>query len=247
MDERRLERLLRDAVGDPPEPSFTVDDVTAASRRVTARRRALVAGVAAAVVLAGSAVGVVASVTAGEPPMSTALAPEEASGWISEKTSPEGQPDGDPERDHSAPGGPGAQTFSEGPPKQGGGTSGEDGPWAEGTSGCDMVDRELATALAGELPIRPIGDAKPSPHCVSVARSAAFPVEGGTVSVLVLPRGVAVQPAIWPEGSVVGNAHTAGEETVLVISVPAGDGGTAPLADTVDDVATALARSFAGR
>jgi hypothetical protein len=72
-------------------------------------------------------------------------------------------------------------------------------------------------------------------------------VEGGTVSVLVLPRGVAVQPAIWPEGSVVGNAHTAGEETVLVISVPAGDGGTAPLADTVDDVATALARSFAGR
>ena len=44
MDEQRLGELFREAVGEPPPPSFGRAEVVAASRRATARRRGAVAG-----------------------------------------------------------------------------------------------------------------------------------------------------------------------------------------------------------
>lgn len=44
MDEQRLGQVFRDAVEAPPPASFGHDDVVAASRRATARRRGMLAG-----------------------------------------------------------------------------------------------------------------------------------------------------------------------------------------------------------
>ena len=44
MDEQRLGQVFRDAVAEPPPASFGHDDVVAASRRATARRRGMLAG-----------------------------------------------------------------------------------------------------------------------------------------------------------------------------------------------------------
>ncbi|WP_298182411.1 hypothetical protein [Saccharomonospora sp.] len=245
MDERRLEQLLRDAVDDPPEPSFTVDDVAAASRRATARRRSFVAGAVAAVVFVGSAVGVVAAVSGDEAVVSTALAPaeEDVSGRISEKSSAEGQPSGDSERDHSAPGGPGVQNFPEVSPKQGGGTDGEDGPRAEGTSGCDTVDRELATALAGELPVDPIGEAIPYSPCFEADnRAAAYRVPGGTIAVVFDPgnaRVFDVPHEVASATAVVG--VSGGKLAVIGIAVDSKDEADVPLRDELPRIAERVA------
>lgn len=90
-DEHRLRRMLRDAVEDAPEPSFTVDDVTNASRRITARRRSLVTAAAAVVVGAGAVTGLVAFGAGQRDGGSTALAPGETvvSGEIAKKKSGE--------------------------------------------------------------------------------------------------------------------------------------------------------------
>ncbi|EHR63806.1 hypothetical protein [Saccharomonospora cyanea] len=176
LDERRLQQLLRDAAGEAPEPSFTMDDVTTASRRATARRRSLVAIAAAVVMGAGTVTGVVLTGSEQQDGRSTALAPNERplSGEVAEKNPEGGQPGDGGER------GFGVESFPDVSPKQGGGTDGEDG-----TPGCQVIDRELATALAGELPVDPIGEAIPYDSCfVEGNRAAAYRVPGGTVAVV---------------------------------------------------------------
>jgi hypothetical protein len=60
VDERKLEELFRDSVRSVPPASFDEQDVTRASRRITARRRVAAAGgtvVAAALLVGGVGVG----------------------------------------------------------------------------------------------------------------------------------------------------------------------------------------------
>ncbi|MGD9527778.1 MAG: hypothetical protein AB7V44_13415 [Pseudonocardia sp.] len=78
MDEQQLAEAMRGAAADVPPASFDSADVVLASRRITARRRAVTAGAAlAAVVVVGVGVSVGVGVT-GSRDATTAAAPAEA-------------------------------------------------------------------------------------------------------------------------------------------------------------------------
>ncbi|EHY89497.1 hypothetical protein ACWGPQ_14425 [Saccharomonospora azurea] len=242
LDERRLERLLHDAAGEVPAPSFTVDDVRSASRRITARRRSLATVAAAVVVGAGAVTGVVLGGPEQGGDHTTALAPAEstASDGAVKKSSEGGQPTGD------GPRGQGVENFPDGPPKQGGESHGEDGPRAEGTPGCQAVDRELATALAGELPVDPIGEATRYGPCSEVvSRSAAFRVPGGVVAVVLHPDRESVVPAPPDVAShVVDTVVGEGRLTVLGIAENSADETDVPLRDELPGIADRVAAAL---
>ncbi|NKQ55928.1 hypothetical protein HFP15_23915 [Amycolatopsis sp. K13G38] len=219
MDEKELEGLFRTAPGDPPPPGFTLTDVTNASARATARRRtALLAACACVVVLLGAA-GIV-GVT-----------------YFRGTESQSAQPAGAPVRPPGALSGPS--------PMQGSGGNGQDGPRAESTSGCDKVDRELATALAGELPATGVTGPAPGRVCTTNARSAGFQVSDGDrhgfVSVTVFPTPFAMKP--FSDGTVLSTAETASGGSLVVLSSP--DAGSAPpLESRLAQISTSLARHF---
>lgn len=231
MDEGELRQLFREAPGEAPEPTFTANDVVTASRRATARRRAAVTGVAAAVVLVagvGGTLGVLLGEGSGDRvgAPAPALAPEQ------------GQPGDGRAHPRTAEGFPGVS------PKQGGEATGEDGPRADSTSGCEEADRELAIALAGELPVGAARQASPSPVCPAGSRAAAYRVEAGTVSVVLVPPGVAPQLPRQSEGTVVAERGSRAGGTVLLVSNPAPESKVAPFAGELERVAEALATRF---
>ncbi|WP_197319691.1 hypothetical protein [Saccharomonospora sp. NB11] len=244
LDERRLERLLNDAAGEVPAPSFTVDDVTSASRRITARRRSLATVAAAVVVGVGAVTGVVVGAAGNGPGEghTTALAPGESqpSEEVAKKSSETGQPEGD------GPRGQGVESFPDGSPKQGGGSNGEDGPRAEGTPGCQAIDRELATALAGELPIDP-GQAPVGygPCSDPGSRSAAFRVPGGVVAVVLHPDADGVV-AVPPEVASVVVDRNVGTQRLTVVATAEGsaDESDVPLRDELPALADRLAAAL---
>ncbi|WP_199429347.1 hypothetical protein [Qaidamihabitans albus] len=238
MDEHELETLFRQAPGEPPPPTFTERDVAAASRRATMRRRSVTAAVSACVVLLLGGVSVVGlgqrANTGGDSGAASAPAYGDAEAEAGEQEQPGG----------SAGRLPNAQGFPDGSPKQGGEASGENGPRAGRTSGCEKVDRELAIALAGELPVTAGADAVPGLVCPEPSRSAAYAVDGGLVSAVLVPSGVASQLPEQPEGTVIAEERTAAGATVVVLSTPAPDKATAPLAGGLQGIATALARQL---
>lgn len=237
LDERRLQQLLRDAAGEAPEPSFTMDDVTAASRRVTARRRSLVAAAAAVVVGAGAVTGIVVIGPEQQDGRSTALAPNERplSGEVAEKNPEGGQPGDGGER------GFGVESFPDVSPKQGGGMDGEDG-----TPGCQVIDRELATALAGELPVDPIGEAIPYDSCfVEDDRAAAYRVPGGTIAVVFDPGGAPGFDVPHEVASVVATATGGGGELAVIgIAADSTDQADVPLRDELSKIAERVAAAL---
>jgi hypothetical protein len=105
------------------------------------------------------------------------------------------------------------------------------------------VDRELAIALAGELPVT-AGAAVPAPLCPAGSRAAAFRVPGGTVSAVVAPAGVAVPLSGGPEGAEVVRRTAESGRSLLVISIPAPGSHTAPHTRDVERIAAALASRF---
>ncbi|GAB3485519.1 hypothetical protein [Amycolatopsis cihanbeyliensis] len=248
MDENELRTLFREAPGEPPAAGFDAEHVAARSRRLTARRRMGIAAGASSVVLVLAGAGLL-GVGLDMDPFETA--PNAGSsavdaqrdsgtefGGAEQPAQPsERQPDEAP-----------AQGFPDSSPKQGGEGSGEDGPRAESTSGCDQVDRELVTALADELPVT----AQPKPVvsrlCGAGWRSAGVAVRDGTVSgqisVVVLPAGSTLSLAPQPQGSERASHTTGGGGTVWVLSTPAPEAGTAPYAGSVDSLAAALAARF---
>ena len=150
MDENELGTLFQAAPGEPPPPTFGLADVTAASARAKVRGRSVVA-LAMLLVVGLGIFGLTQLKLASFP----------------ETTSSSGQPGSADARL------PKASTPS---PLQGSGGTGEDGPRAEGTPGCEKVDRELATALAGELPATGVtGRPSPGRACTTGARSAPTP------------------------------------------------------------------------
>ncbi|MFC4005507.1 hypothetical protein [Prauserella oleivorans] len=225
MDERDLKELFRAAPGDPPPAAFDVGDVTAASRRATARRRALVAGVAAAVVVLGggaAGVGVLLGDDGGGDSVTAARKDESTSA---------GQPRGSEGRL------PNAQNFPEAEPKQGGSVDGES------THGCDKVDRELATALAGELPA-PAADASPGEVCPAHARSVAFRMDGAIVTAVLAPPGTALELPRQPEGSRIVERRTASGGTLVLVRTPVTGSVTMAHPADLDRIASVLAGRF---
>ncbi|MTD58041.1 hypothetical protein [Amycolatopsis pithecellobii] len=216
MDEKELETLFRAAPGDPPPPGFGLADVTAASARAAARRRSAVLLSVACLVIVLAAAGI------------GGLAYFRSSGTQS------AQPASAPTRPTEASPVPS--------PLQGSGGNGEDGPRAEGTPGCEKVDRELAIALAGELPVTGATGPVFGRICPTATRSAGFHVTDGdrrgVISVTVFPAGTKVPPVANSVGE-----RTASGGTVLVVSTP--DPGSAPpLPGDLDRIAQALSPRF---
>ncbi|GAB3577962.1 hypothetical protein GCM10027445_44420 [Amycolatopsis endophytica] len=226
MDERELTELFRAVPGEPPPAAFDVRDVRDASARATARRRMTLAAASLCVVFALLGAGIMGFVQSRTTPSNQVLGQE--------------QPVGGPVRLPTASGLPGPSAM------QGGVGTGENGPRADGTPGCDKVDRELAAALAGELPSTGVTGPRAGDVCTPGSRSASYGVaengRSGTVSATVLPPGASVQLAKLVEGAVADQQRAAGGGTVIVLSVPA-PGSAAPLADDV----TRIARSLAGK
>ncbi|MFD2417851.1 hypothetical protein [Amycolatopsis pigmentata] len=206
MDERELGTLFREAPGEPPPPTFDLTDVTTASARATARRRSALILAAGCVVLVLVGLGLTRFGFTGT---TTSGAPQVTTGGP-----PAGRPA--PPSDASTPS-----------PLQGSGGTGEAGPRAEGTSGCEKVDRELATALAGELPVTGAVDASPDPACPAGARSAGFRISDGDrrgfLSVTLVPSGAVPPPAA---GVASIRKETPSGATLVVSSAP--DPGSAP-------------------
>ncbi|MDX3195585.1 hypothetical protein PV458_44900 [Streptomyces sp. MN03-5084-2B] len=238
MDEQELRSLFSAAPGDAPEPSFTQGDVVRESRRQTVRRRnRITAGVSAAVlVVAGFGVygqlsgDTLKSMTAAKDTAAPAQAVPGA-----------GQPgDGSmrPEVGGESP------NFPAQPPQQGGAGDGKTGQLAEGASGCEQVDGELATALAGELPGHVVAtQAVPGGACSTVSRSAGFPVPGGEIAAAMYPKGIPEVFKSQPAGTVTARVGTASGGVLVLVSVPSA-GAAAPYAGQVDRFARDLAPRF---
>ncbi|MFD5091503.1 hypothetical protein ACFWMR_12935 [Amycolatopsis thailandensis] len=233
MDENDLKALFRDAPGDAPSPSFDTADVVRASKRATARRRNGIAVACSALVLVFAGVGMFGVLGGTELQMGSAAKSD------NEAAAPE-QPGAASVRPQDGE----SSNFSNPPPQQGG-----DGPEktgrlsAEGTYGCDQVDRELATALAGELPV-PVDVAKSTPGdiCSTGARSAGFQVPGGAVSVAVYPAGSSVP--VMPTGAAEARRTTAKGSLVIVVSLGDGSGKTAFSQTDVDGFVGVLATRY---
>jgi hypothetical protein len=235
VDDRELETLFAAAPGEPPPATFGKSDVIAASKRAQAqaRHRSLIAVTCACLVVLLAGFGAFAlNTNLSSEGVTTANAP------VSTQTGAGGQPAGTPIRPPTAGDNQGFPTQS---PMQGGDGSGKDGPRAESASGCDKVDWELATALAGELPgTVKVAGAVPGTVCPTGARSAGFRIDGGVVSVALVPPGLAWELAAQPAGAVHAEAKTASGGTLTIRSIP-----QAPLTQPdVERIAQSLAARF---
>ncbi|WP_328447217.1 MULTISPECIES: hypothetical protein [unclassified Amycolatopsis] len=234
MDEQELRSLFSAAPGDGPSAGFTQEDVVRESRRQTVRRRnRITAGVSAAalVVVGFGAYGLLSGGTPG----SLTAAKDNA---VSAQS---GQPGVGPARPQAGGESP---NFTSTPPQQGGSGDGKTGQLAEGASGCEEVDGELAIALAGELPGHfAASQASPGSACTTASRSAGFPVPGGEVAAAVYPKGIPAAFKSQPAGTVTARVATASGGTLVLVSVPDA-ANAAPYAGDVDRFASELAPRF---
>ncbi|KAA2260106.1 hypothetical protein F0L68_20480 [Solihabitans fulvus] len=261
MDERRLAELFRDAVRDVPPPSFDEGDVRAESRRAAARQRkslGVASAAAVALVLGGTvlAVGLQHGNTmSADSVRAAAPAPVSGSGSgpTNSRMAPLNKQDTNDNSAHSTTpyrGGPPPNSIPEGTPTQGGASSGSASPSAGGTpGGCGPVDRELAVALANELPAA--AGLTPVPvdgNCPDGTRSAGFLVKDGAVTglfsvVLVPTEGAA--PDFSPLSGVQQDTQaTPHGGRLTVVSRPQPGATTAPFADRVADVAKRIAPKY---
>jgi hypothetical protein len=230
MDDREWERMFVAAPGEPPPPTFGTADIVAASRKAEARRRSAIVVICSLffVVLAGAGVFRLVAI----PNLNGNSAAPAQSGVAGQPGDASGRP----------PNAAGNQDFPTLSPMQEGDGSGRNGPRAESASGCDKVDRELATALAGELSV-PVtaADALPGGVCTTGSRSAAFQVQGGTVSVTLLPPLIGLPPAQQLPGAVQVQRPAVSGGTLVVVSAPPAGSTAAPLAAEVGRIADTLA------
>ena len=237
MDEQELRSLFSAAPGDTPEPSFTQGDVVRESRRQTVRRRNRIAGGVSAAVLVVAGFGVYGQLS-GDIPKSMTAADNAAPAHSGPGVAQPGDGSMRPEVGGESP------NFSSQPPQQGGAGDGRTGQLAEGASGCEQVDGELAIALAGELPGHVAAtQAVPGGACSTASRSAGFPVQGGEVAAAVYPRGIPVAFKSQPAGTVKAQLGTASGGVLVLVSVPSA-GETAPYAGQVEQFAHDLAPRF---
>jgi len=240
MDERELQQLFRDAPGEAPPPSFGVSDVAAASRRATARQRVRIATASSAAVLVLVGGGLFA-----------ALGPLSNEGNVGGSDSEVASV---PEVDAQAPRQPqeqygrhqdGGSAEAEALPKQGG--EANDGPGAAGTERCRAVDRQLATALAGELPVGPPGDPIPGElPCTEAPKQAAYRVQDDgrsgviTVGLVKSSQEESTDKSGPPFKGSYADARTDDGLTIVVLS-RADDGKYAPYRSELDEIAERIA------
>ncbi|WIX86567.1 hypothetical protein [Amycolatopsis sp. DG1A-15b] len=237
MDEQELRSLFSAAPPDVPSPTFTTDDVVRESRRQTARHRNRITAGVSAVALVVAGFGAYGVLSGGTPKSMTATSDNGAA-----QAGPGSAQPGDgsmrPQIGGESP------NFPAQPPQQGGAGDGKTGQLAEGASGCEQVDGELATALAGELPGHFAADqAVPGGACSTVSRSAGFPVPGGEVAAAVYPKGIPEVFKSQPAGAVTARVGTASGGVLVLVSVPSA-GTAAPYAGQVDRFARDLAPLF---
>ncbi|WP_436492813.1 hypothetical protein [Actinokineospora sp. HUAS TT18] len=251
MDERKISELFRDAVRDVPPASFNQEDVAAESTRLTRKRNSLVAGSALGFVLLAG--GIVAGVAlwpgsetgretgaAAGAPFATSNDSRSSSETVND--SGQGVAEAEPELPPTTP--------------AGGLSNGKAGVTTGGApSGCGSADRELAAALAGELPAATsAADTVNSPlACPTGARSAAFGVQDGPrrgfMSIMIVPQNTAqmLQPP-WAdrpsgtEGAVV--ATKSGKSLVVVVEPLATSAAPPVSADQVRGIADKLATRY---
>ncbi|KDN23791.1 hypothetical protein [Amycolatopsis rifamycinica] len=238
MDEQELRSLFSAAPPDAPSPTFTRDDVVRESRRQTVRHRnRITAGVsAAALVVVGF--GAYGMLSGGTPKSMTAAHDNAAPAQAGPGSAQPGDGSMRPQVGGESP------NFSSQPPQQGGAGEEKTGQLAEGASGCEQVDGELAIALAGELPGHvSAAQAVPGGACSTVSRSAGFPVPGGEVAAAVYPKGIPEVFKSQPAGTVTARVGTASGGVLVLVSVPAA-GAAAPYAGEVDRFARDLAPRF---
>ncbi len=183
MDEQKLADLFRDAAHDAPPPSFDAGDVRTASRRATLRRRNSIAAGTTLVVVLGFG-GAVAGIGLFDRENKASLS-SEGSGQQRDYTAES------PQTPQIAPAQPPANKNFPGDASTQGdaSTPGSTGPSAgvSAVQGCAAVDRELAVALAGELSVSPDFAEVPSLSCSPLSRSAAFKIDGLTITAIVTP------------------------------------------------------------
>ncbi|RKT51599.1 hypothetical protein [Saccharothrix australiensis] len=229
MDERRIAELFRAAAGDAPPASFDVGNVRSASARATARRRSRVAlgSTLAAVLVFGGAL--VSADLLGRPDHGNTTSAGSAQPPESPNLTPFAVPEpreGEQRAEVVPSGGQPPESIPEDPSTQGDGTSGTTGrPTTGGASGCQEVDRELAVALADELPAAEgLQPSHAVANCPSGARGAAYLVRDdrgvtGLVSVVLVPPGEGA-PASTAVAESRGPARS-GAGTVHLLSEPA--------------------------
>ncbi|WP_433266437.1 hypothetical protein ACQPZF_40845 [Actinosynnema sp. CS-041913] len=238
MDERRIAELFRDAANDAPPASFDVGDVRSGSARATARRRAQVAlGSTLAVVLAFGGVLVSTNLLTQQNSgvaTSAGSAEDSLSPNLTQSPFAASEPGGEHEKraEPDLTGGLPPKSIPGDPSTQGDGTSGTTGrPSATGgASGCQEVDRELAVALASELPAAEGLQASHAvANCPAGARGAGYLVRDdrgvyGVVSVVLVPPGQ--QPLASTSTAEGRSDGPAG--TVYVLSEPAQGSAAGP-------------------
>jgi hypothetical protein len=229
MDDGEWERTFVAAPGEPPSPTFGTADIVAAARKADARRRSAIVVICGFFFVALAGAGV----------FRLAIPNLNGNSAVPAQSGVSGQPGDSAGR---SPNTAGNQDFPALSPMQEGDGAGRNGPRAEGASGCDKVDRELATALAGELSVPATAAAAlPGGVCATGSRSAAFTVQGGTVSITLLPPFIEVPPGQQLPGAVQAQRPAASGGTLVVISTPAADSTVAPLAAEVGHIADTLA------
>lgn len=251
MDEQKLGELFRDAARDAPPPSFDVDAVRSASARASSRRRSAAAvGSALALVLVFGGLAVTANL------LGTTRSDTATAGSADQASSPNvtpfsaGEPemlpkDGSPDRSGGMP----PKSVPDDPSTQGDEPLGTAGRTLAGSAqrGCVEVDRELAVALADELPVANAGQASPAvADCPTDARGASFLVRDGdvygTVSVVLAPAdSAALVPA---DAQAYASVKTADGHELYVLSRPEEGSAEGPFADDLAKFAQRLAARF---
>lgn len=231
MDEQRLSEMFRQAVGEPPPPSFGRAEVVAASRQITARRRGAVAG--------GSLIGV-AMLTAGLL-ISGVLGADRTETATAHRASPHlGARSAAPELPRTL-----GTTLGSGVP-----AAGAEG---SGRAGCAPRDDSLVTELTAVLASRGVAVAGPAGEvpgpCPPGSRAAAVPVPGGTLYVLVMPHAGApeLNDMVRPGGRREHALTLDPGRALVLISSPARTGQPAPLSGDVPGLTEELAGRLRGR
>jgi hypothetical protein len=108
------------------------------------------------------------------------------------------------------------------------------------------VDRELAAALAGELPAAAnikIDDAVPLSYCPDGATGAAFNLPDGQLSVYLLPSDGSMT-LDSSSGALQANAPTSDGRQVVVMSMPLAVGDSVPYGSDLPKFARDVARIY---
>jgi hypothetical protein len=245
VDEEKLANLFQAAVADPPPASFDERDIAAKSRQVTSQRRALLAGgggLAVVILAVGLLLG---TGVFGHTSSSTVAGVAAGGANGSNQSFGRGSADAGPQA--VAP-----THFPGSTPKQGGGENGGVGSDAGGThAGCGPTDRQLAVALANELPSVGAPVAAPADlACIPGTRSAAYHVHvggspNGYIIALLVPLNA---PTLFSDHAKGTSGDTgparSGKWTVVVLSQPAGGAATGPVANQIAGIQKALAAKF---